>query len=126
HDAERLVGTVLVKGNEKEALTVRLQPWGTITGRLVTEDNQPLGPVQLFVDSRDPSRVGIQGRLLTARDGTFRIEGLIPKVKYSVFFTHDPPDAPSRAVGYLFQHVSVQPGETRDLGTTKGKAFPGN
>jgi RNA polymerase sigma factor (sigma-70 family) len=125
-DGERLVGTVLVKGDEKEPLTVRLQPWGTVTGRLVTDDNQPLGPVNLFASNRDPSRIGIPGRLVTDRDGSFRIEGLIPRVKYSVFFTHDAPGAPSMAVGYLFQQLSVQPGETRDLGTTKGKRFPGN
>jgi RNA polymerase sigma factor (sigma-70 family) len=126
HDAERLVGTVLVKGNEKELLRVRLQPWGTMTGRLVTEDNRPLGPVGLFAGNPDPSRISIPGHLHTDRDGHFRIEGLVPRVKYSVYFTNDPPGGPSAAVGYLFQHLSVQAGETRDLGTTKGKRFPGN
>jgi RNA polymerase sigma factor (sigma-70 family) len=126
HDAERLVGTLLVKGNEKELLTVRLQPWGTITGRLVTDDNQSLGPVVLFASNRDPSRIGIPGRLHTDRDGNFRIEGLIPGVRYTVFFTNNRPDEAAAAVGYLFQQLSVKPGEKRDLGTTKGKRFPGN
>jgi protocatechuate 3,4-dioxygenase beta subunit len=125
HDAKQFVGTLLVKGNEKELLTVRLQPWGTITGRLVTDDNQPLGPVQLFASNPDPSRIGIPDRLHTDRDGNFRIEGLIPGVRYSVFFTNDRPDEPSRAVGYLFQHLSVKPGEKRNLGITKGRPFPG-
>jgi hypothetical protein len=126
HDADRLVGTLLVKGNEKGLLTVRLQAWGTVTGRLVTDDNQPLGPVQLFAGNRDPSRISVPGRPHTDRDGNFRIEGLIPGVRHSVFFTNDRPGEPSRAVGYLFQHLSVKPGETCDLGTTKGKPFPGN
>jgi hypothetical protein len=124
HDAERLVGTVLIKGTETELLTVRLQPWGTITGRLVSDDNQPLGPVQLFANNPGETRIGLPGHFLTDRDGNFRIEGLVPRVKYSVFFTKSAPGDAAAAVGYLFQQLSVKPGETRDLGTTKGRAFP--
>jgi protocatechuate 3,4-dioxygenase beta subunit len=126
HDAERLVGTALVKGDETEPLTVRLQPWGTVTGRLVTEDNQPLGPVQLFANNPGANRIGIPGHFVTDRDGNFRIEGLVPRVKFSVFFTKSPPGDAAAAAGYLFQQLSLKPGETRDLGTTKGRAFPGS
>jgi hypothetical protein len=69
HDAEKLVGTVLVKGDETEPLMVRLQPWGTVTGRLVTEDNQPLGPVQLFANNPGANRIGLPGHFVTERDG---------------------------------------------------------
>jgi hypothetical protein len=126
HDAERLVGTVVVKGDETEPLTVRLQPWGTVTGRLVTDDNQPLGPVQLFANEPGANRIGLPGHFVTDRDGNFRIEGLVPRVKFSVYFTKSAPNDAAAAEGYLFHQLSLKPGETRDLGTTKGKAFPRN
>jgi hypothetical protein len=126
HDGERLVGTVLVKGDETQPLTVCLQPWGTVTGRLVTDDNQPLGPVQLFANEPGANRIGLPGHFVTDRDGNFRIEGLVPRVKFSVYFTKSAPNDAAAAEGYLFHQLSMKPGETRDLGTTKGKAFPRN
>ena len=37
----KLIGSVYLKGDETGTLTVRLQPWGTILGRIVNDEGQP-------------------------------------------------------------------------------------
>ena len=44
-------------------------------------------------------------------------------MKYSMYFTKSAPGEAASAEGYLFQHLSLKPSETMDLGTTKGKPF---
>ena len=43
HAGRKLVGSVYLKGDETGPLTVRLQPWGTITGRSSTTTARPAG-----------------------------------------------------------------------------------
>ena len=44
HAGRRLIGTAYLKGDEAGPVTVRLQPWGAITGRVIDDDGQPRGP----------------------------------------------------------------------------------
>ena len=41
HVGRRLIGTGYLKGDEAGPLTIRLRPWGTITGRVVDDEGQP-------------------------------------------------------------------------------------
>ena len=41
HDEKKLAAVVMAKGDESGPLTVRLQPAGTVTGRLIDEDDRP-------------------------------------------------------------------------------------
>ena len=41
HDEKKLAAVVMAKGDESGPLTVRLQPAGTVTGRLIDDDGQP-------------------------------------------------------------------------------------
>jgi hypothetical protein len=121
HDAQHLAASVLAKGSEKEPLTVRLEKWGTVTGRLVNAEGQPIAGGHFFTGNLDVSKPIYSGHLATAKDGSFRIEALVPGLKYNFFFTNPPPEE-HFAIGHL--DVSVKPGETLDLGTTKGKLYP--
>src|SRR5262249_35890758 len=50
HDPEKKLGAaVLARGDEAKDFTVRLQPTGTITGRVVDEDGQPVSGLRLAV-----------------------------------------------------------------------------
>ncbi len=55
HAARKLVGSVYVKGDETGPLTVRLQPWGTITGRVIDDEGRPRSRIGLWsADGREP------------------------------------------------------------------------
>ena len=124
HAGRKLIGSVYLKGNEIGPLTVRLQPWGTITGRVIDDEGKPrvglqimnLGP--LSTGRFDPVPMSEEGVLSESpqlgRDGRFRIEGLVPGLKYGA----------SASEGYMFQgdvfrEVTVTPGEVKDLGDLK-------
>jgi RNA polymerase sigma factor (sigma-70 family) len=101
HAGRKLAGSIDLKGGETGPMTVRLQPWGTITGRIVDDDGQPRGGLELF-----GIRIG--------RDGRFRIEGLVPGRKYEASAVEG-----FRGIGKVFRDVTVAPGETKDLGDLK-------
>ena len=123
--AERkLVGFLYLKGTESGSTTVKLQPSGTITGRIVDDEGQSRGGLAL--NNRGgiyPEPPGDRGILPNSsaspgirigRDGRFRIEGLVPGLKYGA-------DAVEGFMyrGDVFKDVSVAPGELKSLGDLK-------
>ncbi len=110
HAEKKLAAVVMVKGDENGPLRVRLQPSGTITGRLIDDDGQPRRGVKINATySEGRFGPGSYWPLLDptlGEDGRFRIEGLIPGVAYNfgtrVGGRHLPrqlrhrPDAPAR------------------------------
>lgn len=120
HEGLRLAGSRVVRGDEQGEVTVQLEPWGTVTGRLLTADGLARTDVELYFGrGLKPDRtLGIppQQSYRPEKDGTFRIEGLVPGLRYSM----------SAAVGHMhvgdvFQDVVVKPGEVRDLGDVQAK-----
>jgi RNA polymerase sigma factor (sigma-70 family) len=124
HPGRKLIGSVYLKGDEAGPLTVRLQPWATLAGRIVDDEGKPRGRLELHglgffsTGSILPVRLDEQGLLpedvRIGRDGRFRIEGLVPGLKYGA----------SAAEGVMFQgdvfrDVTVAPGEAKDLGDLK-------
>jgi protocatechuate 3,4-dioxygenase beta subunit len=124
HARRKLVGSVYLKGAETGALTLRLQPWGTITGRIVDDDGRPRGGLALIsllgIFPRPPADQGVlpgstsSPGIPIGRDGRFRIEGLVPGLKYG-----GSAEEGSTFIGNVFQDVIVAPGEVKDLGDLK-------
>lgn len=56
---------------------------GTITGRVINENGQPLSNVSVWV--RDATRPDPGQNVTTDRDGAFKVSGLQDNVRYSVF-----------------------------------------
>jgi RNA polymerase sigma factor (sigma-70 family) len=107
-------------GNPSEPVTVRLQPCGSASGRIVDEDGKPLASLRLSVQGRALPTLGEEGggfQLVTAdKDGRFRVDGLIPGQPYLV----------SEAVNYtgrlrISTPVLVEPGKHQDLGDIKAR-----
>ena len=120
HAGRQLVGSLFLKGDETGPITVGLQPWGTILGRIVDEDGQPRGGLQLSnIGGMHPERPVEQGILprsttgpgiRTGRDGWFRVEGLVPGLIYGASASKG-----FVGIGHLFRDVTVAPGEVKDL-----------
>ncbi|WP_422931963.1 sigma-70 family RNA polymerase sigma factor [Singulisphaera sp. PoT] len=124
HASRGLIGSILLKGGEASPLTLRLEPSGTVIGRLVDEEGRPLGGLSVSsLNGLYPSRPAEQaifpdgatdGGLRVGRDGRFRIEGLVPGLKYGAGTGED-----FKYYVELFRDLVVKPGETRDLGDLK-------
>jgi hypothetical protein len=120
---------VRVRGDEKEPVTAMRAPAGAATGKLVDPDGGPVAGVT--VNLQFPSGPGgelyrdIQaGRPLavTDQDGAFRVEPIVPGVKFSLSLTK----GQSYFVGEpKIGQREVKPGQTLELGslTVKGRRF---
>lgn len=118
HRARKLAGSLALKGDEMGKPTVTLEPWGTVVGRVVDEEGKPRIDVELFGTVRqrpDPDRGDLENRATVDAEGRFRIEGLVPGVKYDAS-GHSPGGLKPKADGPVLKGVQVGPGEVKDLG----------
>src|SRR5262249_35393807 len=102
HPEKKLAGSVVVSGNEKEPVKVTLQPWATVSGRLLDASGKPIKNTQLAFTSV-PALKGDQPRPLdvglhvvnrtpykpsqdpkTDEEGRFTVECLVPGLKYNL------------------------------------------
>jgi hypothetical protein len=112
HESKHLAGIVKVSGHAKGALNVKLDRWGIITGRLVTEDGKPQPGVLLQV----ADRVLPNNEYQTDKDGRFRIEGLAPGPAYTLDVVKN-----GKPAGRVFAGLAIKAGESNDLGDIQVK-----
>jgi hypothetical protein len=120
HEGLKLAGYCAVHGEEQGPITVKLEPWATVTGRLVTSDGLPRTDVDFYFGRgfKPDMALGIPPKqsYRPDKDGHFRIEGLVPSLRYGM----------SASVGYMgvgdvFRDLILKPGETKDLGDVQAK-----
>jgi DNA-directed RNA polymerase specialized sigma24 family protein/protocatechuate 3,4-dioxygenase beta subunit len=124
HAARKLVGFIHLKGDETGSRTIRLQPWGTITGRIVDDEGQPRAGLALSnlggIYPEPPADAGILPNgnsspgIIIGRDGRFQVEGLVPGLKYGASAIEG-----FMYRGEVFKNLKVAPGEVRSLGDLK-------
>jgi RNA polymerase sigma factor (sigma-70 family) len=125
HHGKKLGAAVVLKGDEPEGLTVRLQPTATVTGRLLDTDGTPLPGAQIAGEIKG-GQLGIPqgwGGFFwgqTDRAGRFRIEEIIPGLRVGAHHHRNS----GRRGDQLFDTLTLKPGEVRDLGDIKVKAGP--
>jgi RNA polymerase sigma factor (sigma-70 family) len=131
HRDRKLATALVVRGDEKDPLTVKLEPAGALTGQVVTHDGKPLAELELssltyegilgLTDSKEPdlTRGAFPRGFRTDREGKFRIDGLAPGLKYRVALLKGP--SILLADGDAATGVTVKSGETKDLGVIKIK-----
>jgi RNA polymerase sigma factor (sigma-70 family) len=119
HSGRKLIGSAYLKGDEAAPVTIRLQPWGTIVGRIIDDDGQPCRGLDLTsAGGSYPARPDVQGVLpadvLIGSDGRFRIDRLVPGLEYGASASDH-----KSLFGQLFHDLKVAPGEIKDLGDLK-------
>jgi RNA polymerase sigma factor (sigma-70 family) len=112
HESKHLAGIVKVSGHAKGPLTVKLEPCGVVTGRLVTEDRKPQPDVLLQV----AEGVLPNAQFQTDKDGRFRIEGLASGAKYTLEVVKN-----GKSAGRVFAGLTIKAGESKDLGDIQVK-----
>jgi RNA polymerase sigma factor (sigma-70 family) len=126
HAEKKLAGSVVIHGDEKGPVTVKLEAAATLTGRFVTADGKPLGELAVYPKTMDPladirmppkfdtTAGSFPRNVRTDKDGRFHIEGLAPGLSYRVqiqrgMFVLSPE-------GKQAERVTLKAGETKDLG----------
>jgi RNA polymerase sigma factor (sigma-70 family) len=118
---KKLAGRIKVTADDKTA-TLKLQPWLAMKGRIVDEDGKPIADVELQFRSirtspldEEPTGFWYKGTdLKTGKDGTYRIDGLVPGATYSVLV---------KAKGQTSRGLTVRadwkPDAVKDMGDLK-------
>jgi hypothetical protein len=126
HDGRKLAGTVVLRGDEPEPVTVTLHPLAALTGRAVLKNGEPLAghPVEYsaWPELRLPDEDKRQYRepLLTDKEGRFRLTDLPAGVPLTVSVI-----APKTRYAIVHQRdIILEPGKTKDLGDLQGKPIP--
>jgi protocatechuate 3,4-dioxygenase beta subunit len=92
-----------IQGEEKGPLTVKLQPLGSASGRILDKDGQPRAELALRVAR--PSILENLVPVKTDKDGLFRIEGLVPGQRYHLWANQTPGNV----------QIVVESGKNKDL-----------
>ena len=118
HVERRLAGSAVVSGDDARPLSVKLEPWGAVTGRILQANGDEVVEAQLLDGTDRKSRVAeLFGTLpgdqhpVTDDHGRFVIEGFAPGVDYSILAVNR-----SRYLGNAIDRFRLAPGETKDLG----------
>ncbi|MGO9115913.1 MAG: carboxypeptidase-like regulatory domain-containing protein [Thermoguttaceae bacterium] len=122
----KLAGSFMLQGPQHGPLTVRLQPWGAITGRIVDAQGKPQADVFVIDDPRNrkpmlPPQGPIEHpwsgmEIKTDPQGRFAIKGLAPGVAYDIDAAKQPDKGAEPWIGRIATGIVVRSGETKDLG----------
>lgn len=124
HPAKRLGRAVILRGDEAGPVTVKLEPLGAITGRLVDANDKPMADTQVWLQPARTIEATLPGELVvynlgtliqnlrippvkTDDQGRFRMEGLVPGMKYDLLTGRSQT---------LKRELSVPAGKEVDLG----------
>jgi RNA polymerase sigma factor (sigma-70 family) len=127
HKERRLIGRVELRGDEKGPVTVLMEPWGVLTGRLVDGDGKPVAGVRLgwhYPSVTAPGLPPPAEPFTTDAEGRFRVEGLAPGVKFEIPLQGDEKKAVTFSAGEALKGLTIEAGQTRDLGDVRVKVTP--
>jgi RNA polymerase sigma factor (sigma-70 family) len=135
HPEKKLARLLAIRPDELGPLTVRLDAPGTLAGRLVDAEGKPLAGVKVSAqlsfkpeDTKDlPADIQfngqfwsklITGEATTDKDGKFRVEGLVPGLKYLLNVKKEM----EILTDYTRENLTVESGKANDLGELKAKS----
>jgi hypothetical protein len=127
-----------VQPKDNGPLTVRLQNWGTLTGRLVDVEGKPVAHRKIYLRYPDAPGSGMRPpdqEFATDRDGRFRVEGLLPDRDHELILERGTKPTVPVFEGKMTQDVilsdgnaskklKTHAGEVKDLGGITLKMVP--
>lgn len=123
HEKQKLIAFLMMRGTEREPITVKLQPWGRIIGRIVDDKGNARNGTSRLLDvtfmpfasavrterRNDPTYGIFPPNTIPDTDSRFVFDRVVPGQKYTAGMA-------IKAGKILFEDIVVKPGETRDLG----------
>jgi hypothetical protein len=125
HAEKKLGGMATVRGDEKGPVVVKLAPVGSVSGRLLDADGNPVEGAEVSISpeghtGRDLYRLADPtGKpVRTDTDGRFRVQGVVPGVRFGLNLRHER--------GFLVGEPrlgvrQIAPGQALDLGDIRTK-----
>ncbi len=117
-------GMAVVTEEGDEPVTLKLQPWATLTGRLVDDAGKPLfRGLQIMLEDYKLPLHTLNGheydkeQFAIEPDRRFKLEGLVPGAKYRLEVLKES----VQVLGDLTDDFTLNPGENRDLGDVRIK-----
>jgi RNA polymerase sigma factor (sigma-70 family) len=121
HAEKNLIGSVTLRGDEKEAPVVKMQPASVVVGRVLDAAGKPMAGMAISFQLTESRADGLIRQKLYGRspsqattdaDGRFRLEGMFPGLEMEIYAGQ--PGRRVLAVG--FGPLTLKPGEVRDMG----------
>jgi RNA polymerase sigma factor (sigma-70 family) len=128
----RLTGTLTLKGEEKQPVSVKLGPAAAIKGRLLDAEGKLLADMVVEMRYRDRAAEKLhniiqhneeKGPILTDATGAFAYDDVIPDMKFELTFRPSKRGS-EREMKADIPAIEVKPGERRDLGAVRVKRAP--
>lgn len=129
----KLTSTLILKGDEKQTVIVKLGPASAIKGRLLDAGGKPLADMEVELRYRDRAAEYIhiyairhneeRGPILTDAKGAFVFDDVIPETAFELSFWHSKRRSKFQATTAI-PVIEVRPGECSDLGTIQLKPVP--
>jgi RNA polymerase sigma factor (sigma-70 family) len=124
HTKKGLAGLREIKADESGTVVVRLQPAASVRGRLLNDNGRPWRHTEMpvrFTLKEQPGWVfeHAPDKVRTDADGRFRIDGLVPGMKYSAIVLQ-----PGTQLTYpreVFSNLTLASGEEKNLGDVTPK-----
>jgi RNA polymerase sigma factor (sigma-70 family) len=107
-----------LRDNPADPLVIKLQPCGSISGRVLDPDGVPLAGMSVYVEGRYHGTSGVSHSAKLDQDGRFRVDGVVPGQEFEVWMSS------KRGASFprLFVRVVVESGKHKDMGELKAEA----
>jgi hypothetical protein len=127
HRGCKLIGQITIRPEDNGPLTVRLQPWGTLTGRLIDAEGKPFTKVKIRLKYPDSPGSGVRPpdqEFATDREGRFRVEGLLPNRDHKLILEHGPGKNSAVSATTDLNNLKTREGEIKNVGDITIKVVP--
>ena len=118
HKEQQQGAVLLVSSKDSSPLTVRLQKCGSVTGRVLDANgvgrSNTVLRAGIVSEVGRSQRVGLIPNAQSDKDGRFRMDGLVPGVKYNLYASQVPSISDTLRKG-----LTVRPGQIKELGDLK-------